>query len=78
MIKGILIRIRVVIWGMLIGKLSNRYFKDRFRESDPLFPEIFLLTHTVFSTVGTERLTGVSVGTGWDQFEMSGPKEDRQ
>ena len=23
-------------------------------------------------------LTGVSVGTGWDQLERAGPKEDRQ
>ena len=38
----------------------------------------FIVVHVVFSTVGTEILTGDSVGEGWDQLERAGPKEDRQ
>ena len=32
----------------------------------------------VFCTVGSEMLTGDSVGEGWDQLERTGPKEVRQ
>ena len=60
---------------MFIGKLSNRYHKERSREKDPLLPTIFLFVHVVFFTVGTEWMTGWSVGMGWDQIERSGPKE---
>ena len=38
----------------------------------------FIVSHTVFSTVGAWMLTGGSVGVGWDQLERAGPKEDRQ
>ena len=38
----------------------------------------FIVTHTVFSSVGAEMLTGGSVVAGWDQTERAGPKDDRQ
>jgi hypothetical protein len=38
----------------------------------------FIVTHTVFSSVGVEMLTGGSVVVGWDQIERAGPKDDRQ
>ncbi len=36
------------------------------------------VTHSVFSSVGVEMLTGGSVVTGWDPIERAGPKDDRQ
>ncbi len=38
----------------------------------------FIVSHVVFSFVGTEMLTGGSVVPVWDQKERSGPKDDRQ
>jgi hypothetical protein len=38
----------------------------------------FIVTHGVFSSVGTEMLTGGSFVAGWDQKERAGPKDDRQ
>jgi hypothetical protein len=38
----------------------------------------FIVTHVVFSSVGTEMLGGGSVVVGWDQKERTGPKDDRQ
>jgi hypothetical protein len=38
----------------------------------------FIVSHVVFSFVGTEMLTGGSVVAGWDQKERAGPKDDRQ
>ncbi len=35
--------------------MSNRCYKERSSESDPLFPRIFLFVHVVFSTVVEER-----------------------
>ena len=38
----------------------------------------FIVSHVVFSFVGTEMLTGGSVVAGWDPIERSGPKDDLQ
>ena len=38
----------------------------------------FMVTNTVFSSVGAEILAGGSVVAGWDQIERAGPKDDRQ
>ncbi len=38
----------------------------------------FFVTHSVFSSVGEEMLTGVSVVVGWDQLQRTGPKDDHQ
>ena len=38
----------------------------------------FIVSHTVFSSVGAEMLAGGSVVAGWDQLERAGPKDDRQ
>ena len=66
-----MIGIRVVIWeGLLL--------KNRIRETILCSLRFFIVSHVVFCTVGSEMLTGGSVGVGWDQLEKAGPKDDRQ
>jgi hypothetical protein len=70
-ISKTLIGIHVVIWeGLLLLKGIRQAILGSLR--------FFIVTHDVFSSVGTEMFTGGSVGSGWDQIERTGPKDDRQ
>ncbi len=58
--------------------MGSLVIKEEDSLSDPRFPTIFIVPHVVFSSVGTEMLTGDSVVVGWDKIERTGPKDDRQ